>query len=229
MDLEEQMKRDLLRFHELRAHRDPAFAEQLVQMQSWQTDRLKQTHKELLADETLKDATEFFIGDMYGGVDLTQMAKEVERALSLAMSLLPEKVMYTSAVALEANALTLELDEQMTEHYLQNYAGQPMTHEIWHQCYLAVGQRENRVKQMELLRELGMGLDNYVRSRLIQGAFKLARKPATKAGFVTLYDFLERGFSAMKQIESTETFVDSIVQPELDILDKLFAGQNPFV
>ena len=55
------MMRDLARFHNLRSHEDKAFAEALLGLQKFQTQRLRHTHRELLCDESLHMATEFFI------------------------------------------------------------------------------------------------------------------------------------------------------------------------
>lgn len=107
----DQMRYDLGRYRAWRSHSDPAFKEHFVAIQKWQAERLKKTHADLLKDDRYKAVTQFFLTDLYGGLDLSELAREVERALPIATRLLPESVMRTSALALELNALTGELDE----------------------------------------------------------------------------------------------------------------------
>ena len=60
-------------------------------------------------------------------------------------------------------------------------------------------------------------------------ALKLAGGTARKAGWVELYDFLERGYNAFKRIKDVKAFVSTIEQRERRILAQIFAGEpDPF-
>jgi len=83
-----------------------------------------------------------------------------------------------------------------------------------------------RVRQIELitqvLRQVGAGS----RLAVVGLAMKLARGPALRAGWGELYDFLTRGYAAVKQLRDLPRFVGTIGTRERRILDQLFAG-NP--
>ena len=96
-------------------------------------------------------------------------------------------------------------------------------------AYRRCGHYEERHEQMHLLRELGLGLDRYVRSRLITATFKMAARPARMAGLGGLYDFMARGFAVMKPMKSVADFLDLFIGREARILDNLAQGHEyPF-
>jgi hypothetical protein len=52
----------------------------------------------------------------------------------------------------------------------------------------------------------------------------MAKVPAQRAGWVEIYDFLERGYQALRQMKDTQTFVETIAQREMSILDLIYAN-----
>lgn len=226
----DQMRYDLGRYRAWRCHSDPVFQEQFIAVQKWQAGRLKQTHADLLQDDRYKAVTQFFLTDLYGGLDLSEMAREVERALPIATRLLPESVMRTSAIALELNALTGELDELVTTILFEKMGHKEVTEAGLIEAYRAAGNQKARYRQLDLLKELGTGLDRYVRSRVIYATFKIAGRPARMAGLTGLYDFLGRGFEVMRPMGSAQDFLTLFVGREQQVADNLFAGKpNPFI
>ncbi len=222
----DQMRYELARFRNWRSHQDPQFREWFVAVQMWQVERLKRTHAPLLEDERYQAATSFFLSDMYGGLDLTELANEIERALPIATRLLPDSVMRTSVVALELNSLTGELDEAIASILFEQMGVTEITDEAMAEAFRLAGSRQLRDRQIALLRELSMGLDKYVRSRVIYATFKIAGKPAHMAGLGALYDFLGRGFTVMRPMGSAQEFLDLFLNQETEIMDKIY-GMHP--
>ncbi len=223
------MRYELARFRAWRSHHDAQFREWFNAVQVWQVERLKQTHADLLVDERYQAATQFFLSDLYGGLDLTELANEIERALPIATRLLPDSVMRTSAVALELNALTGELDEAVATLIFEKMGMTEITEAAMIVAYREAATRAQRERQLALLRELSMGLDKYVRSRVIYATFKIAAKPAHMAGLGALYDFLGRGFAVMRPMGSAQEFLDLFLHKEEAVMDNLFSGRDaPF-
>lgn len=223
------LRYDLARFRAWRCHHDPQFKEWFNAVQKWQTERLQKTHAHLLLDERYQAVTQFFLSDMYGGLDLTSLANEIERALPTTTRLLPDSVMRTAAVALELNAITGDMDEMVTSYIFEHLKVGEVTEAAMIEAYRHTGTRELRERQMALARELGMGLDKYVRNRIIYATFKIASKPLHMAGLGALYDFLDRGFAAMRPMGSAQEFLDMFINKEAEIMDNLYANKpNPY-
>lgn len=220
----EKLRFELERYHALRQHRDPHFRERLLELQAFQARRLQHTHASLVADPEFHDATELFLTDVYGGIDLMPMAREIERALPLAVRILPESVLATSATATEVMVLTQELDEALCALLLDASGEAGLTMDTYTDAFRELGRREERDRQMSLARDLGYGLDKYVRSRLIFATFRMANKPAHRYGLGILYDFMDRGFRIMRPMGSVHELFDRIMTAEAEALDRLFAG-----
>lgn len=227
--LADQMRYELGRYRAWRCHQDPVFQERFITLQKWLAGRLSRTHADLLEDDRYRAVTQFFLSDLYGGLDLSELAREVERALPIATRLLPDSVMRTSAVALELNALTGELDEALAAALFETLGHTEITEAGVIEAYRLCDFQAARHHQLDLLAELGSGLDRYVRSRVIYATFKIAQRPAQMAGLGGLYNFLGRGFDVMRPMGSAQSFLDHFIGKERAIVDALCAGTpDPF-
>lgn len=211
-----------------RCHEDKVFSLWFMAVQRWQVEQLTLRHGQFLKDARYAPVTRFFLDDMYG-LDLHRLAGEVERALPLASRILPDVVLRTAAVALELNSLTGLLDQRVAEIIFEEGGASAITLENYADAYRRASTREERHLQMALLNELGMGLDRYVRSRVIYATFKFAHRPAHAAGLGGLYDFLGRGFAAMKPMGSACEYVNLFTEAEHKVVDNLFDHKvDPF-
>jgi len=218
----EQLQHYLNRFFALRQHGDDTvFLSRLRRLQDWQSQRLSHTHRHLLGDPATAAGIRFLLDEVYGGRELLPVAREIRRALPKAMKLLPDKVMATSASALEAAILTQELDEQVTDT-LGNALDDPLTEMIYLKGFRQENHHEARQRQLQLVAELGHHLDRYIRSRMIQTTFRMVRKPAHAAGFANLYDFMDRSFRVMKPVPSVGLLLEQLAAREETIMQKVF-------
>lgn len=225
----ERLLQTLDRFFALYQHgQDVKFNLRLQMLQGYQRDRLIDTHAKLINDPKTEPAARFLIDDVYGGRDLKPVAIDIRRAIGKAQKLLPNKVLETSATALEAAVLTQELDEGLTA-LLGDHLDGPLGHDLWCAAYREQQKTELRVLQLTLVGDIGPHLDRYVRSRMIQSTFKLVRKPAHAAGFGNLYDFLDMGFSAMKDIDRCDVLLQQLANTEQQIMQRILASHpQPF-
>lgn len=218
----EQLQHYLDRFFALRQHGDDSlFLGRLRRLQDWQSERLSHTHRHLLDDPATANGIRFLLDEVYGGRELLPVAREIRRALPKAMKLLPDKVMATSASALEAAILTQELDEQVTDT-LGNALDEPLTEMNYLKGFRQENHREARQRQLQLVAELGHHLDRYIRSRMIQTTFRMVRKPAHAAGFANLYDFMDRSFRVMKPVPSVGLLLEQLAAREETIMQKVY-------
>jgi len=224
--LAKKMRYELERYYNQRQH-DPnevEFKRHFEQLQKWQAQRLQNTHQRLLEGKTTRHATEFFLTDVYGGIDLTDLARDIERVLFKALRVLPEKVMETSANAMELNALTAELDERMTDRLFYDYKIETISEQAYCEAFREVCDKSVREQQAQMVKQLGRGLDKYVRSHMVYGAFKLARKPAERSGLIALVGFLDRAFQVLRPMDSAERLIQAIVDVELELVQRVYSG-----
>lgn len=226
----EKLRRELARYKALRQHADPVFRRHLHRLQAFQARRLKHTHAALLADPASRPAAEFFLSDIYGGIDLLPMAQEIDRALPLAVKLLPDTVFTTSALAVELMTTLQDLDEELATLLVNEHADDPYTLPTYLNAFRRHARYEQRRQVMTLSSELGRGLDRYVRSRIILATFRMVSGPAHRYGLGNLYDFLGRSFEVMRPLGSTRDLFEGMAREESIILDRIAAGDaDPFL
>lgn len=201
-----------------------------VLLRAWQASRLSRTHKDLLDDPNYRPAAEFFLSDLYGLKDTTQRDAAVERIYPIMVTMLPERALHSIGVALELDALTEQLDEQLLDALEQRSGGwADLTDAVYADAYRRCDNYALRRHQIDLITEVGVHLIELVAKPLVHKVLRAMRMPARIAGFGDLQNFLERGFDAFCQIPDPHKFVRLIEQRETAILDRIYAGDSrPF-
>lgn len=199
-------------------------------LQRWQSRRLAASFSDLSEHPRFAAATRFFLDDLYGEHDFSARDQAVERVAPLLVRLLSEAVIATVADAVELGALSHRLDLAMAER-LQTMldAGAVLDVDLYGRAYRAVGDREGRERQIELIVTLGHALEGHVQRPWVRRLLRLSRGPARGAGLGELQGFLERGFEAFLSMGEAAPFLEAIEYRERAALESLFAGRvDPF-
>lgn len=223
----------LLEYQSLNYHQNPAVAQRLHEVQAWMKARIAQTHAEFFAEPKNQLMAAYFLNRLYGGPDFDAMAQQIERLLKYAHkaeSLLPENAIKTGTKSVSLAVLATRLDEQVAQQLLEDYPLEtPLTDEIMRQTLIKLDQGEARYQQLQLLDELGVTLDKYMRSTMMYAAFKMCKGIAHKYQFDGMYEFIQEGFAAMKPMKSAASFIQTFTAKEREIIEKVHAGHpNPF-
>ncbi len=199
-------------------------------LRQFQTDRLKETYADLMNSERYDRTTQFFLSDIYGAKDFSQRDADAEEAYNAMRKYLPDRLLVTMGKAVELNRLTKELDEKML-HVLRSdlRATGELTPEMYAAAFRLLDNYDERAAQLNLIIDVGRGVDNLTRIPMIGLILKVARRPANRAGWRELQDFLERGFQAFRKMGGADEFLSVIAEREYRILDQIFAGDpHPF-
>jgi hypothetical protein len=202
----------------------------LALLKAWQSERLRRTYADLLDDKRYQPACLFFLNDIYAPRDFSQRDYDIERLHVFLLRLLPPVMLILLTQVIELNRLTNALDKRLVRALVDELG---LTDEITAQLY-AEGYRicdnyAERLRQIELtahvLAQVGAG----ARLLVVGAAMKVLRGPAQRADWVELYELLEHGYAAFKQMRDVKTFVGVIEQREKRILDQIFTGApDPF-
>jgi len=206
------------------ASRDPALAAARAALKQFQSQRLSETHADLLAAPDTRDAALFFFEELYGAHDLSQRDTDLGRIVPTMQRLLPVDALHTITEAIALDALSEQLDSAMARRL-----GTEVDEARYVAAYRAVGTRAQRERQLELVQALGLSLCDLVRVPLLNTTLKMMRAPARLAGLGDLQQFLERGFNAFKRMKRPQDFVATIVRREGKALENCYAGRRaPF-
>lgn len=212
------------------ANGDPVLCRRRLRLREWQAARLARTHADLLASPRFGQAATFFLNDLYGPKDFSERDAEVERILPLMVTMLPVSGLRTVLLAVEVDALSERLDGAMVQVLGRRLEGRtPLDEATYADAYRQLGRRDERERQVTLIRATGEALDALAHKAFARAALKMMHGPAHLAGLGALHDFLERGFEAFRSMGDAETFLDAVVQRESAILRALFSGRSdPF-
>ncbi len=220
-------------YYQLKYHKNQDIFYRLQDVQAWQKQRIQRTHAKQFAEKQNILMSEYFLNRLYGGPDFDALAGQIARLVKYAHKaekLIPENAIKTGTAGVTLAILAVQLDEEVAIQLLEDYPNNPaLTDEMMRLTYLKLNQGENRLRQLRLLDELGISLDKYMRSFMVQAAFKMCKGAAAKYHFEVMYDFMQDGFLALKPLKSAEKFVKEFTAIERQIVDKVHAGDlNPF-
>ena len=223
----------LERYYQLNYHTHSDLKQRLLDVQAWQKNRMQHSHAKQFAEKQNVLMSEYFLNRLYGGDDFDAMAEQIARLTKYAHKaekLIPDNAVKTGTLGVKLAIFAVQLDEQVAAQLLEDYhPHEVLNDDMMRLTYLKLDQRDNRLKQLALLDELGLNLDKYMRSFMVQAAFKMCKGAAEKYRFELMYDFMHEGFLAMKPLKSAEKFVREFTQGERDVVAKVHAGDpQPF-
>ncbi len=213
---------DLLRGPKSRLKTDAAFARRVTAVKRWQNARLAKWYADLSADPRYAPAVAFFLDELYGTKDSALRDRDLIRMEPTMRRLLPDFAFQTVESALELDLISEEFDQAL--------AAKMDTEQIdgtsYASAFRAAGGKDRRLKQVELMRRVGEGLDAVVAKPLIYSTLKMLRGPARLAGLGEMQRFLEAGFTAFRHMGGAAYFLETIATRESALIESLFAGQS---
>lgn len=206
------------------ARTDPAAYAARLALRHFQSQRMVDTHVDLLRAPGTRAAAQFFLSDLYGPDDLTQRDASLERIIPTMERLLPAAALAAVAEAVSLDALSERLDGAMALKL-----GEQFTQDDYIVAYRTTATRAERERQLRHIESVGTALCDLVGVPLIGSTLAMMRGPARMANLGELHSFLERGFKAFKGMRDPHAFVATIIRRESVILSSLYAGkENPF-
>jgi hypothetical protein len=198
-------------------------------LQSWQRQRLAESYSDLSSQESYRPACEFFLDDLYGGLDFLERDQDVARVMPVMVKFLPARFLVAMADAFELQAISLEFDMKMMAQMDSAKVTQLST-TTYAQIYRSCSDRPMREKQIQLIRDLGRELAQLANKPFVTHLIRLMRGPANAAGFNALQSFLEAGVLSFRKLDDAAYFINTIYEREWLAMQKLFAGEaDPFL
>ena len=198
------------------------------QLQKWQQKRLARTFDDLIQQDAYRPAVNFFLTELYGGLDFRERDLEMSKVMPVMRRFLPDKVLYIMSEAFELQAVSLEFDMEMAG-YMDRLDNLDLDMDRYCEVYRACSDKPGRERQVLLIRKLGYDLDRLVNKPLVNTLVRLLRGPAHAAGFGKLQEFLESGLGSFRALRDVQFFNEAIYQREWNSMQNLFAGEaEPF-
>lgn len=191
----------------------------LKELKRWQSERLAATYADLSRQPRYREATRFFLHDLYGPKDFSHRDEAMIRILPAMSRLLPKTAVETAALAIELEALSEELDHRVAAAL----APGAVTDATYAEANRRTVERAERERQIDLIEAVGHRLDALVRKPLVLRTLQLMRGPARAAGLSDLQDFLERGFSSFRAMHGASEFLAVLRERETAVIDEIYS------
>ncbi len=220
-----RLKALLIEYHDFRQVRDtePELS-RVAALSQWQAERLKTTHQDLYQDERYRPGLDFLLEDLYSPQTLTRRDDDIDRVFPVMVKLLPDGLLHTVGELVELNLLTQRLDRQLARELFAEMACRHIDAVVYAEAYRRSGQRAERLRQIQLVANIGDDLERYVGSRTLSFALSMTEGAAEMAGLGELHRFLRRGFAAFRAMDGVNELLNRIVSRETDVLEALFRG-----
>ncbi len=197
---------------------DPALAERVLALKHYQQRRFEHTYPDLLADKRYAGAARFFLDELYGPSDFSQRDAQFVRIVPALVRLFPHDIVNTVEVLAAVHALSERLDTAMA----QQFGGAVWDTASYQRAWQAVGDRNGRERQIELILSVGRALDVYTHSPMLRHTLRLMRAPAKAAGLSALQQFLESGFDTFRAMRGADHFLRTVSEREHAVAAALF-------
>lgn len=197
-------------------------------LRRWQSDRLRTSFAQILANPKMRPAGEFFLTDLYADKDFSARDRDAAKILPMMAMILPQSLLQAAVDTIELAVLSHAFDLAMAKAIKVNKKGEiNLAHYI--EAYREVGCPRLRRHQIDLIIRVGRNLDAAVQKHGVYKLLKASRTPARMAGLQELQGFLERGFESFAKLEGADEFLWMVADSEYEISERLFAGhKNPF-
>ena len=198
---------------------DPALAESVVGLKSYQQRRFAGTYADLQSNLRYAPAARFFLDELYGPRDFSSRDAQFARVVPAMVRLFPAEIVHTVQTLADLHALSETLDTLMA----RRLQGRDIDRLAYVDAWQHVGDPVQRERQIALTLTVGSDLDRLTRKPLLRGALHMMRGPAKAAGLPALQAFLEVGFDTFKAMGGAAEFLSTVGQRERSLAQALFS------
>lgn len=205
---------------------DGDLARRVEALKRYQHERFARTYADLASGAPdarggYAPAARFFLDELYGPHDFADRDAQFARVVPGLTRLFAPEIVATVRELAELHALSESLDTAMARALPHAAAVDAAAYVA---AWQAVGRREARQRQVELMLAVGSALDRYTRNPVLRHGLRMMRMPARAAGLGALQSFLERGFDTFRAIGGAKEFLALVAARETALIDALFAA-----
>ncbi len=191
---------------------------------AWQLNYMLPFYDDLRASQDYAAAVDFVVSDLTG-MGVSRRDRDIARIVPIMARLLPEKALQTIASALRLNARVLDINLSICRAL---YKERSLDADVSEAAYCSACRQASSLDEclalVNLVGEIGHGLDHVIRIPMIGVTLKAMRTPARLAGFAALQVFLEKGYTTFDALEDVDQFLDDITRRMTKVFTRIFTG-----
>jgi hypothetical protein len=190
-------------------------------LQSFQSNRLRRDHADLTEEPQYHNIGEFFFEEMYGPHDFSARDEQARR-LQQFVHLAPGLAVGDVQQVLELLDLTNRLDDAVVQCLVNLDAPLDFDENLYERAYRLADNYDQRVHQLDLIRESLYNVYRMARRPLIGTVLKRTQGLAQTVGMSDIHHFLRMGYEAIQPVRDIHRFVETVGVRERDRLDRIY-------
>jgi hypothetical protein len=190
-------------------------------LQSFQSNRLRRDHADLAEEPQYHNIGEFFFEEMYGPHDFSARDEQARR-LQQFVHLAPGLAVGDVQQVLELLELTNRLDDAVVQCLVNLDAPLDFDENLYERAYRLADNYDQRVHQLDLIRESLYNVYRMARRPLIGTVLKRTQGLAQTVGMSDIHHFLRMGYEAIQPVRDIHRFVETVGVRERDRLDRIY-------
>jgi len=190
-------------------------------LQTFQSNRLRRDHADLAEEPQYHDIGEFFFEEMYGPRDFSARDEQARR-LQHFVHLAPGLAVGDVQQVLELLELTNRLDDAVVQWLIHLGASLDFDEALYERAYRLADNYDERVRQLDLVRESLYNVYRMARRPLIGIVLKRTHGLAQTVGMSDIHRFLWMGYEAIQPVRDIHRFVETVGVRERDRLDRIY-------
>lgn len=207
----------------------PALGNAIRCVKRFQRDRFARTYDDLARDTRFREATQFFLTELYGDADFVERDNQFSRVAGAVQKLLPVAAVETAVALAKLHGLSEQLDYEMGRAWLDTDMAKHASPSMRYiHAWRSTGEPTRRVEQLQMVLAIGSELDQLTRMPGLRFMLRAMRGPARAAGLSSLQKFLETGFDAFSKLGQSDpgavSFLGHIRKRETRLMDALYSG-----
>lgn len=206
---------------------DAGLLQEFHALQAWQAQRLMVQYDTLFSCDRTRAAAQFMLQEVYSGDQLALISNEILRTAKKAWKLVPGDMVDAAASAIEANVLTVTLDEAIARSTRQ-LGGIGAGSSVYIEALSGPELIEGRRQQLLQFEKVASSIVSYLEGNSIHLGLRMTTRLARKAGVVNLHGFLTRACRVLRDAQNVDTLINCITKTELHLLDQVEKNTNPF-
>lgn len=191
------------------------------QLQAFQVQMLTADYADFGVQPRYAALMRFFFSALYAPQDFSRRNASFRTLHDWLVGLIGQDPVRVLAQAIELNDLTESLDDDMVIALRILGVSDHITRDLWEEAYRRVGRRADRIRQVEMLVEIGKVLDTVAAVPLVDVQLRAVRPAVALLGWEHVVDFLVEGYAAIRTARPIAAALEAIRRREQARIDRL--------
>lgn len=192
-----------------------------ARLQTFQIELLTADYTDFTSQPRYRGLLHFFFSALYAPQDFSLRNESFRTLHEWLAGLIGHDPVRVLAQAIELNDLTESLDDDMVLALRTLGVQDTITVEAWEAAYRLVGRRLDRIRQVEMLVDIGHVLDGVAAVPFVDVQLRAVRPAVALVGWQHVIDFLVQGYQAIRTARPIGQALSAIHHRELARIDRL--------